>query len=808
MARFAARFAGRRIVALHSGLTPAQRLRSWLAAHLGHADLVLGTRLAVFASLPRLGLIVVDEEHDPSYKQQEGARYSARDLAVWRGQREGVRGRCSARRRRRSRAGSAPRAAATARLALPERVGGAALAAVRLVDMGRLPRPTRAARVAAGARAGAAARRGAARARRARRAEPALPEPARLCAGAAVRRVRLDERLPALQRLARLPQAATGRCAATTAAWRERVPRACPDCGNPDIAPVGRGTERLEEQLARAAAGGAHRPHRRRQHAPQGRARGAARRRARRRGRHPGRHADGRQGPRLPPHQPGRRRQPGHRALRSDFRAPGAAVRAADAGGRPRRARRRRSGGASEMWIQTWHPTHPLYQALGRHDYAAFAAAQLEERESAGLPPFSHLALLRAEAKTADAARDFLARRRRGAAAARRERRGDDLRAGAGDVARVADVERMQMLVESASRPAPAGDAARLAAAARRPARVAQRRRAAHPALGRRRRPADDLAAGARAGRPRRRGAAARRARGRRATASRGRGPRRRRRDRRRRLGLDHRAQGGIVLDVVGVEVAVQRGRAARAGLPRRPPGPAPGRPRRRWRSRRPRGRRRACTDTSPSPPAASSSNTQGSNQRLAPIAAASSAWRRRTSACSGAASKAGRQRTAVDVGDEAAASAPPAAASAGPARRRGSRRPCRGRAARAAAGRRRAGPAASPSSRSSSGRTGAPGGAAVAAGAARAGAGDAVGKAWRDSVRPVQASVRGHGAKRVGARRPQPRKARIVACSTASVGSAAMPLARAMAFVAGQLDEARPRDRARPGRAPRTAGL
>ena len=75
-ARFAERFAGRVLVTQHSGLTPAQRLRHWLLAHLGRADLVLGTRLAVFASLPRLGLIVVDEEHDPSYKQQEGARLS------------------------------------------------------------------------------------------------------------------------------------------------------------------------------------------------------------------------------------------------------------------------------------------------------------------------------------------------------------------------------------------------------------------------------------------------------------------------------------------------------------------------------------------------------------------------------------------------------------------------------------------------------------------------------------------------------------------------------------------------------------
>ena len=89
-ARFEPAFGAAAVVCLHSGMTPPQRLASWLAAHTGRARIVLGTRLAVFASLPGLRLIVVDEEHDPSYKAQDGARYSARDLAVYRGRLEGA----------------------------------------------------------------------------------------------------------------------------------------------------------------------------------------------------------------------------------------------------------------------------------------------------------------------------------------------------------------------------------------------------------------------------------------------------------------------------------------------------------------------------------------------------------------------------------------------------------------------------------------------------------------------------------------------------------------------------------------------
>ena len=79
-----ARFPGVEVATLHSGLAEGERLTQWLAAHIGSARIVLGTRLAILASLPNLKLIVIDEEHDPSYKQQEGLRYSARDLAVWR----------------------------------------------------------------------------------------------------------------------------------------------------------------------------------------------------------------------------------------------------------------------------------------------------------------------------------------------------------------------------------------------------------------------------------------------------------------------------------------------------------------------------------------------------------------------------------------------------------------------------------------------------------------------------------------------------------------------------------------------------
>ena len=86
--RFIARFG--RVAVLHSGLTSSERHRHWQRIASGRADVVVGARSAVFAPLPRLGVIVVDEEHEPSYKQDTAPRYHGRDVAIKRAQLEGV----------------------------------------------------------------------------------------------------------------------------------------------------------------------------------------------------------------------------------------------------------------------------------------------------------------------------------------------------------------------------------------------------------------------------------------------------------------------------------------------------------------------------------------------------------------------------------------------------------------------------------------------------------------------------------------------------------------------------------------------
>ena len=469
-ARFEERFVhlGReRVVALHSGLTPAQRLKSWLAAHAGVARLVLGTRMAVLASMPNLRLIVVDEEHDPSYKQQEGARYSARDLAVYRARLEGLENSSPANSPKSCRVllGSATPSLESwhatlvgryQRLTMHERIGSVDQAAgslptVRLVDMNHQPKHC------------------------------TLAPP--LLAAIAQRIARGEQSLIFLNRRGYAPVLACHDCGWKSecphcSAYRvfhkidrtlrchhcgftERVPRACPSCGNVDIAPVGRGTERLEEHLAELLQG-ITRPDGSplviaRIDADTTRLKGALE--SQLASVHAG-EVDVLVGTQMIAKGHDFRHitlvaavNPDGALFSSDFRAPerlfGLLMQAAGRAGR-----NAEKGAQSEMWVQTFHPEHPLFGALKKHDYPAFAAQELADREAAGMSPFGFSALVRAEARSQDLAQGFL--NAAAAAAQAQALPGHDMvtpyPAVPMTIQRVANVERAQMLVESSSR--------------------------------------------------------------------------------------------------------------------------------------------------------------------------------------------------------------------------------------------------------------------------------------------------------------------------------------------------------------------
>jgi len=391
VARFAERFSGP-LAVLHSGLTDTDRLQAWRAARQGSASVIIGTRSAVFAPMARPGLIVVDEEHDASYKQQEGFRYSARDLALARAQRHGIpivlgSATPSLESLERVRSGRAHR------LDLPNRTAGARAPSLHLIDL------------------------------RAHAATQGIATPTVL----AIRR-HLDlggQVLIYLNRRGYAPSlfcptcgwvAPCPRCdARLTVHQRTRslechhcgthraIPDLCPDCGT-DVKPVGQGTERIEETLAALFPG-----------VPLARIdRDAVRRR-------------GALEETLQRVQSGEVRllvgtqmlTKGHHfpdvslvvVLNADQGLFGTDFRAAErlaqtivqVAGRAGRAER-----PGEVLIQTEDPEHPLLQQLISGGYDACAAAALVEREQAHWPPFARVALLRAEAAGSDAPIAFL----------------------------------------------------------------------------------------------------------------------------------------------------------------------------------------------------------------------------------------------------------------------------------------------------------------------------------------------------------------------------------------------------------------
>lgn len=450
LSRFEARFGAHQVASQHSAMTPVQRTTHWWRAHSGQARVLLGTRLAVLASLPEVGLIVVDEEHDPSYKQQDGARYSARDLAVvWAQQRRipVVLGSATPSLETWQQVQSGRYDCAT----LSQRVGSDAWPSVRLLDMEKLPPRA-----------------------------PGTPPPAlhpELQAALAERLARGEQSLLLLNRRGYAPVLECVSCGWKSAcphcsAWRvfhlndrtlrchhcsfvERVPRACPDCGDQDIQPVGRGTERLQEQVQQSL--------------PEARVLRIDADTTRHKGSldeqlaavHAG-EVDILIGTQMIAKGHDFRRitlvaaiNPDGGLFSSDFRAPerlfALLMQAAGRAGRDAAHMAR-----AEMWLQTHHTTHPLFAALKSHDYAAHAATLLDERRDAGLPPFIHLTLLRAEGRDGDAVEAFL----RDAREAGREIASAITPSPtlyppiAPPVARVANMERRQMLLECESRQA------------------------------------------------------------------------------------------------------------------------------------------------------------------------------------------------------------------------------------------------------------------------------------------------------------------------------------------------------------------
>lgn len=391
------RFPGARLVALHSGLADGARGRGFLRAQAGEADIVLGTRLAVFTPMPRLGLIVVDEEHAPSFKQQDGIRYSARDLAVWRARQRQVP----------IVLGSATPSLETwfhaqsgryRLIRLTRRAVASALPLVSTVDTRRLKLEDGLSPVLLRSIE-----------ERLKRKEQSLVflnrrgyAPVLTCLGCGwISRCRHCSANMVVH-------LADGRLRCHHCGAESGIPRACPTCGNQDIHPFGRGTQRLEQALQerfpdarvlRVDRDSASTPAK--WHALLAAIHGTE-------GETPvdiliGTQmlAKGHDFPRLTLVGV---LNADSSLFAADFRAPERLfAQLMQVGGRSGRAEL-----PGAVVIQTEYPDHPLYAALVAQDFDRFAQSQLDERRQAGFPPYAFQALLRAESAQVQDALAFL----------------------------------------------------------------------------------------------------------------------------------------------------------------------------------------------------------------------------------------------------------------------------------------------------------------------------------------------------------------------------------------------------------------
>jgi len=422
------------VVTLHSSMTDTERLAAWRAARAGTAPVVIGTRSAVFTPLADPGILIVDEEHDPSYKQQEGFRYSARDLAVVRAQRHGipvVLG--SATPSLESLANVA--AGRYRRLELPERTGRAGKPRIGVIDLRHHAARDGLAQPVLAAIERHLAARGQVLVYLNRRGYA----PTLYCTGCGwiAPCPSCDARLTVHMRNARLVCHHCG--------TDEPMPFGCPKCGS-EVRPVGQGTERVEQALLEVFPG----VELVRVDRDVIRRRGDIERALEKVASGKARILLGTQmltkGHDYPDVTLVAILNADQGLFGADFRASERlAQQIVQVSGRAGRGER-----PGEVLIQSAFPENPLLVSLVTEGYDGFARRALEERQAAGWPPYSRLALLRADGPDRGEVFDFLRAARDlaadiaqgvrvlGPAAAAMERRAARYRA--------------QLLLESASR--------------------------------------------------------------------------------------------------------------------------------------------------------------------------------------------------------------------------------------------------------------------------------------------------------------------------------------------------------------------
>ena len=396
LARFRARL-GVPVHALHSGLNDTERATVWLQAARGQARVIVGTRSAVFVPLPEAGIVIVDEEHDGSYKQFDGIRYHARDFAIVRARALGVP----------VVLGSATPSLETlhnaqsgryALLRLRRRAGDARPPQVRVLDVRKRPLHAGLSEESLAAIRAALDAGGQVLVFRNRRGYA----PVLLCHdcgwSAHCPRCSTPERPTAMTVHAHGKRLQCHHCG-----HRRPSPPACPDCASLALQPQGNGTERIEAELqARFDAV----PVIRIDRGSTGQRDGLQK------------HLDAlgnRPGILIGTQMLAKGHDLGNLVLvvvvgideglfSADFRSgEKLAQLLIQVAGRAGRADR-----PGTVLLQTHHPEHPLLQTLVAGGYHAFADGELALREAAGFPPFAHLALLRAEAKRAELPLQFL----------------------------------------------------------------------------------------------------------------------------------------------------------------------------------------------------------------------------------------------------------------------------------------------------------------------------------------------------------------------------------------------------------------